>query len=209
MAGVRGARDLHWLHAFGIVDNDGRSEADIDQLKGKGVYAVSVFSVESVYYEPEIQRRVAERHAAVTGEEAAARVAAARAAAIAAIVPHVKRLSERVVEKSLREEIMRLLPGREQIATGAAVNITVDVAGAVATESSRLQAFVEAGNLGAIIARYPVRETGALAEIALKLGFQGREQYEGAVRTLLADNEEARATVKGLFGSLGEVIAAG
>ena len=62
--GVRGARDLHWLHAFGIVDNDGRSQGDIDQLKGRGIYALSVFSVESVYYEPEIQRRVAERHGA-------------------------------------------------------------------------------------------------------------------------------------------------
>jgi len=201
--GVRGARDLHWLHAFGIVDNDGRSQGDIDQLKGRGIYALSVFSVESVYYEPEIQRRVAERHAQVTGEQVAALVAAARAAAMAAIVPHVKRLSERAVEKSVREEILRQLPGREQIAAGEPVNFSVDVASVVAAESSRLQAFVEAGNLGAIIARYPVRETPGLDEIARKLGFRNREQYEGAVRTLLADDEEARAAVKGLFGPLG------
>jgi hypothetical protein len=208
MAGVRGAHDLHWLRAFGIVDNDGRSQAEIDQLKGRGIYAVSVFSVESVYYEPEIQRRVAERYAEVTGEHAPARVAAAKAAAIATIVPHVERLSERAVEKSLREEIMRKMPTREQIAAGARVDISVDVAGAVAAESNRLQAFIDAGNLAAIIGRYPVRETGALREIAVNLGFQGREQYERAVRTLLTSDEEARAIVEGLFGTLGADIAA-
>jgi ABC-type branched-subunit amino acid transport system ATPase component len=208
VAGVRGAHDLHWLRAFGIVDNDGRSQAEIDQLKGRGIYAVSVFSVESVYYEPEIHRRVAERHAEVTGEPAAARVAAAKAAAIAAIVPHVKRLSERVVEKSIREQIMRLLPTREQIVAAAPVDISFDVAGTVAAESSRLQAFIDTGNLAAIIGRYPVRETQALAEIAVKLGFQNRGQYEGAVRTLLTSDEEARAIVEGLFGTPGAAIAA-
>jgi len=69
VAGIRGSQDLHWLRAFGIVDNDGRAQDDIAELKVKGVYAVAAFSVESVYYEPEIQRRVAERHAAVTRAE--------------------------------------------------------------------------------------------------------------------------------------------
>jgi ABC-type Mn2+/Zn2+ transport system ATPase subunit len=205
--GVRGAQDLHWLRAFGIVDNDGRSQGEIDQLKGRGIYALSVFSVESVYYDPEIQRRVAERHAQVTGEQAAALVAAAREAAIAAIGPRVKRLSERVAERSVREEIMRQLPGKEQIAAAAPVKISVDVASLIEAESRRLQALMEAGNLAAIIARYPVRETGALTEVALKLGFRSREQYEGAVRTLLTEDEQARAGVRSLFGSLGADIA--
>lgn len=207
VAGVRGARDLHWLHAFGIVDNDGRSQGEIDQLKARGVYAVSVFSVESVYYAPAIQRRVAERYAEVTGDEAAARVAAARAAAIAAVVPNVKALSERAVEKSVREEVMRQLPGSAQIAAGNPVHIVVDVAATVAAETTRLQALVDAGNLDAIIARYPVRDTAALAQIATKLGFQNRGQYERAVRVLLTADEEARTAVKGLFGTLAEDIA--
>jgi len=33
------------------------------------VYATSVFSVEGVYYHPEVQRRVAERHAIATGDD--------------------------------------------------------------------------------------------------------------------------------------------
>ncbi|MEH2078530.1 MAG: AAA family ATPase [Nostoc sp.] len=39
VSSIRDAGNLHWLHAFGIVDNDRRTEADINQLKQKGVYA--------------------------------------------------------------------------------------------------------------------------------------------------------------------------
>jgi len=83
VVGIRGASDLHWLHAFGIVDNDRRTQGDIDVLKAKGVYPLSVFSVESIYYHPEVQRRVAERHAVVTGEDAT-RLANAKSSAILA-----------------------------------------------------------------------------------------------------------------------------
>jgi hypothetical protein len=48
-----------------------------------------------------------------------------------------------------------------------------------------------------------------LAEIAIQLGFQGNEQDEGAVRTLLAADEKARVAVKALFGTLADDIAAG
>lgn len=78
VVGIQSASDLHWLQAFGIVDNDRRTQADIDHLKAKGVYALSVFSVESIYYHPEVQRRVVERHATVTGEDAATRLANAK-----------------------------------------------------------------------------------------------------------------------------------
>ncbi len=72
----------------------------------------------------------------------------------------------------------------------------------VTEECERLQKALAASDLSGIIARYPVRETPALAEIASKLGFQNREQYEGAVRKLLMDDDETLAFVKTLFGSL-------
>ena len=45
---IRSAQNLHWIAAFGLIDNDNRSAADISELKTKGVYAVSSHSVESV-----------------------------------------------------------------------------------------------------------------------------------------------------------------
>ncbi len=96
---IRDAGELHWLHAFGLVDNDCRPQSEVDRLREGGVYATAVYSVEGVYYHPEVQRRVAERHASSTGDDFNKRIADANVAAIAAIALHVQRLSERVAEK--------------------------------------------------------------------------------------------------------------
>lgn len=64
------------------------------------------------------------------------------------------------------------------------------------------------GNLEEIISRYPIRETPALDKIAKELGFQSREQYEGAVQKLLMDDNEALTFVRSLFGTLEADISA-
>ncbi|MHB1938522.1 MAG: AAA family ATPase [Acidobacteriaceae bacterium] len=202
VSGIRGASDLHWLHAFGVVDNDRRTPDDIARLKDKGIYALSVYAVESIYYHPELQRRVAERQAVVTGDDVEGRLAAARDAAIAAIGPHVQRLSLRAAEKTLRNELDRRWPKQQDIAAGKPIEITIDVAAVVSAERNALNDAIDAKELAQIVSRYPVRETPALTEIARKLGFQGREQYESAVRKLLIDDGAARAFVKSLFGTL-------
>jgi hypothetical protein len=59
-----------------------------------------------------------------------------------------------------------------------------------------------------MIARYPVRETGALTVIAQKLGFQSRGQYESAVRKLMIDDPDALDFVRALFGTLNADLVA-
>lgn len=208
VSSIRGSSDLHWLHAFGIVDNDRRTEADIDQLREKGIYALSVFSVESIYYHLHVQCLVAQRHAAVTGNDVSTHLANAKTAALEAIRPHIQRLSKRTVEKAIREEFFRYLPGKEGIASGTPINVSIDVASAVTEESTRLQEALNAGNLEKIISHYPIRETPALDKIARELGFQNREQYEGAVRKLLIDDNKALAFVRSLFGTLESDVGA-
>ncbi|MGI8500268.1 MAG: AAA family ATPase [Hassallia sp.] len=208
VSSIRDAGNLHWLHAFGIVDNDRRTEADINRLKKKGVYALSVFSVESIYYHPCVQCLVAQRYAVVTGDDALTCLANAKTAAIAAVQPHIQRLSERTAEKALREEFFRHLPRREEIADGKPISVSINVVSAVTAERERLQYALDAGNLAEIISQYPVRETPALDKIAKELGFQNRKKYEGAVQKLLMDDNEALTFVKSLFGTLESDIEA-
>jgi hypothetical protein len=202
VSSIRDSGALHWLHAFGIVDNDRRTEADINRLKEKGIYALSVFSVESIYYHPRVQCLVAQRHAVVTGDDASRRLVNAKTAAIEAIKQHIQRLSERTAEKAIREKVFRHLPRREEIAARTPICVSIDVASSVTVERERLQNALDTSNLAEIISQYPVRETPALNKIAKELGFQNREQYEGAVRKLLMDDNEALAFVKSLFGTL-------
>jgi ABC-type Mn2+/Zn2+ transport system ATPase subunit len=206
---IRDADGLHWLDAFGLVDNDRRPEAEIDRLKEGGVYATAVFSVEGVYYHPEVQRQVAERHSSTTGGDFNKCIAEAGSAAIAAITPHVQRLAERVAEKLVREEFFAHIPNKDQMSAAAQVNISIDVPRIVGEERVRLQNALETGDMATLVSRYPIRETPALNEIARKLGFQDRDQYEGAVRKLLMDEADALTFVRSLFGTLAADIAAG
>lgn len=206
---IRDARQFTWLDAFGIVDNDRRSLVDIERLKAKGVYAIPVFSIESVYYHPEIQRRAAERHAAVTGHDAAECIVAAQIAALDAIAPHVQRFSERAAEVRIREELFANIPNREEISRGIPINLSIDTPRIVNEERAHLQSAIDARDLVTIISRYPARETPALDKIAQKLGFQNRGQYEATVRKLLVDDTGALDFARSLFGTLSSDIAAG
>ena len=61
---------------------------------------------------------------------------------------------------------------------------------------------------GGLIARYPVRETQTLGEIASRLGFRTVEKYEMAVRKMLVDDEKVRNVLIELFGDLAAVLEA-
>lgn len=202
VAGIRAAPDLHWVNAFGVVDNDRRDAGDIARLKAQGIYVTAVYMIESIYYHPNIQRRLAERHAAITGGDATQMEVAAVAAGLAAVAAHARRLSARAIEKKVRAQIDAAHPTQAQIAAGAGVAITIDVAGELAAEQVAFEALVAAGDLAGIICRYPVRESPALTEIARRLGFQDRAQYESAVIKLLADDGATLDFVRGLFGTL-------
>jgi hypothetical protein len=206
VAGIRDAADLHWLNAFGIVDNDRRTATEIEKLRENGIYALPPFSIESIHYNIEMQRRVVERHAAVTGQNVDAVLSLAKDAALIALMPHVQRLSERASGRELREQVSMRLPRREQIAAAQPIEIFIDVNAVVTAEREGLQKSLDSGDLAIIIARYPVPP--ALDQIADKLGFQSRAQYERAVRKLLIDDGEALGFVQSLFGTLAAAISA-
>ena len=207
VTGIRGAAELHWLRASGIVDSDGRLATEIEKLKQQGIYAVPAYSVEALYYHPEIQRRVTERHAAVTGANSQTQLANAQTAALAAIKGQADRMSEKLAEKAIRAEVFRHIPGKAEVRAGLPFNLSIDIADSVATERTRLDAALVANDLEALIARYPVRETPALSQIAEHLGFQDRDQYESAVQKLMIDDTTAVTFIRSLFGSLWQDIS--
>lgn len=118
-------------------------------------------------------------------------------------------MSERTVEKAIREEFFRHLPRRSDIAAAKPINVVIDVAPAIVSERDRLQAALDSGDLATIIGKYPIRETPALNTIASELGFQDREQYESAVRKLLMDDHESLIFLRAFFGSLAADIDRG
>lgn len=206
VSAIRAAYSLHWLCPFGLIDNDNRNEQEIATLKLQFVYALPHHSVESIYYNTEIQSLVAERAVALTGGDPLQLLSAARSAAFDAIKGHGQRLSERAILLKLRSQVMQQLPRSQDIKSGQPVAITIDTSAEVAAELLMFDSLVDSSNLEEIMRRYPVRETAALGGIAKELGFQTRLQYESAVRKLLIDDPPALAMVRNLFGDLPAAI---
>lgn len=198
--------DLHWLSPFGIIDNDNRSHEEIEKLSEQGVFALSLHTVEAIYYHPLIQWAVGARQAEVTGANVDDLVTKAKTDAIARINEHLDRMSHRVAERTIRELAFKNLPTKTTIAEGKKVSLELDVPGEVAAEQKRILDLLTTEDLMGLLSRYPIRETGALGGIANTLGFRDRLQYQAAVQKFLLDNENAAISLRGLFGNLSEKI---
>ena len=65
-----------------------------------------------------------------------------------------------------------------------------------------LDTAVADGNWEAIVTVCPIRESNALDRISKELGFRRRQDYQKAVRHLLAEDADALNFVRDLFGDL-------
>jgi hypothetical protein len=176
-------------------------------MKAEGIYAVPFYSVETLYYHPDIQRYVAHRQAVVIGGDPEARLNTARDAILRAAQEHAARLSERIAEKEIRAEVFKHLPTNEDIRDGKPFEARVDVKAVVAKERTRLDEAIKNGDALAILCRYPMRETQALNRVAQELGFQNRQQCESAVLKLLIDKPSAVDLLRRSFGDLAAKLA--
>ena len=166
------------------------------------MYALSAFSVESIYYHPEIQRRLAEKQSEILESDAETLLLKAKNEAISSIAQQKGHLCRRIAEKLVREQIFQNLPTRGDIGEKPSIEISINIVELVAEEERKLQELLDSESLHEIIEKYPIRETGAMNAISKALGFQGAKQYQGAVRKILISNEEALTFVQGLFGEL-------
>lgn len=199
---ARESKNLHWITAFGIIDRDNRNDKEIQSLKEKGIYAIRTYSVESIYYHPVVQKIIAERITKVAGGDTQTRISEAKISLIEAIKPHAKRLGEQAAERRIREKFFEHIPNGSKISEGNSVSIDIDVKTIVDEEIKKIENHIQTSDENFLISNYPVRETPALKEISIKLGFQGRQQYESAVIKMLTEDKNGLEKVREFFGTL-------
>lgn len=202
VVGIRSAAELHWAKPFGLVDNDSSDPARIADLHAKSVTALSVYSVESIYYRPAVQRLVGEKISAVTGGDLEEMLQTSKTDAIKWIRKNTKHLSDCIADKMARAQVCSLLPKKGEIANGGERTVTIDFTKIAHDEGSRLAQLVSASDFIGVLQRYPIRESSALDAIAKALNFPNRHLYEAAVRKLLIDDPKAVKLVRSLLGSL-------
>ena len=202
VAGIRASEAVHWVRAWGIIDNDGRTSDAVASLKAEGVYALSFYSIESVYYHPIVIQGVARRQSVVLGDDSRVNALSATNAAITAITPHVERMAARAVEKEIRRVFFSNLPTLQSVQQKQPVSLTIDTAAVVASEVAALIDAIDRKDWIYVLTRCPVRESPAFNAIARAIGLRDRYQYEGAVLQMLRDEAEMLRDVRALFGTL-------
>jgi ABC-type cobalamin/Fe3+-siderophores transport system ATPase subunit len=202
VVGIKGTAELHWVKPFGLVDNDSSEPSRIADLLSKGVIPLSVYSVESIYYHPEVQRLAGEKLATVVGGDLVEKLKKANSDAIKAVRENAKHLSTRIAEKGAREQVFSLLPKKSELATGGKRNAVIDFTKCAQDEEARIEALLNASDFVGLLQRYPIRESPALDAIAKALNFSNRAQYEAAVRNLLVQDSETVQLVRTLLGPL-------
>lgn len=200
--GANAAESFHWLRVFGIVDGDGYSTEQIEKKRERGIYALPVYSVEAIYFHPEILRRIAESMEEILGDDALNRFNQVPEAWVNEIKDHTERLSEKAVKKYVRKSIMEQIPNDDDLLKGKSVSLKNDVNSILTQRKRELDLAVESRDWEAILTKCPVRESNALHTIAKTLGFQDKFDYETAVRELLRKDNNSLDFVKGLFCDL-------
>jgi hypothetical protein len=199
--GLREAKDIHWVAAWGIVDNDRRTSDDVSRLRAAGVWALAHYSVESLYYHPSIVAKIAARQVELTGGDVAALQAAAINGAVQAAKDKREHLVVSAVVRSARRSILGSLPSKKDVEASPTINVQVDVMALRSAEEVRFDGLVGASDWDGLLTHYPLRESQAFDRIVNGLKFKDRATYQGAVLKLLQDDDVALCEMRNLLGS--------
>ena len=200
--GARAAEALHWLRAFGIADSDGLDANQLAAKRERGVYALPYYSVEAIYFHPWVIGKIASRQASVSGADSSELMKAAIVSGVATIKDHTYRLSQKAAKKALRKSVMEQIPNNDDLLAGQNIQIVNYSTATHAARKEELDSAVVDGNWKAILTACPVRESDALESISKVLGFRKRQDYQKAVRHLLAEDADTLNFVRDLFGDL-------
>ena len=192
--------DSLWLTPIGLVDRDNSESDEVNDLEQYGIFSLDFYSVESIYYHPEVQRRLADRRVLALGGDAEADVRKANIAAIEAISEHRDHLIHKATRSAVKRRFRAMEPSGDAIDADSTITVTVNPAHERRNLSERLDEHLASEHLVGLLKDFAVRESPALTRIARALGFSNRSQYEDAVLNMLAKDPEALAFVRGLFG---------
>lgn len=199
--GLRNNTSAHWINAVGIIDNDNKVPAQIENLNSNFVFSLSVHSIESIYYHPKIIRwllqSVRETNLTSTVDECFDKILEIIHRALDEKKEH---LCCRAIEKKIRAEIMSSIPTQKEIRDGINYNKEIILSTFLDDEMRYFEHLINTSDYDALISRYPIRETNMLTPIAKQCGFIDRKRYELNVVRVVEQNEEARTFVLSLLG---------
>ena len=173
------------VEAYGLIDSDGHSPEVVDTLSERGVFALDVYSVESLYYCSDSLDAVARWQAQSLGRDSDTMRDSALQAAFQALEESglAERMAARRCEHLVRDQITSQAPDWKTIRDQALSDFQISLNSPFQDELTRFRELLEARAFDQLVARYPLRDSRVFKAIAGPLEFSKRELYE---QTLIA-----------------------
>ncbi|MFI7598656.1 AAA family ATPase [Actinoplanes sp. NPDC049681] len=203
VTGLTSNENLHWVHAKGIVDGDGRSTDEIRTLANKGILVLPVSEIESLYYGSEAIEAMAEQQSAALGVPKDDMVRKATEDALASVrqsgIP--EHLAASIAVKEIGRKVFDGLPDKNGL-IGGIDPISVAMPSPYPALLSRINSLLAAGDLDGLVQLAPIRDTPMRGRIARALRYLSVDDYQSAVRTRLESDLQLVQKLRDKVGAL-------
>ena len=209
VSGLRESCDLHRVEAFGLIDRDGLSEEEIQELAEKSVFALGVCSVEALYYCSDAIAAVAHRQAESLGSKADEMIELAKAKALDVLKQNdlAERMAARRCQSHLQDRMLSTLPNwKELVNANTDSDIVVHVNSSYPEELKHFKKLVTDEKVDDLVARYPLRESRAFNKIAEALECRSRSNYQKMVLTQVRNGENLASRLKQRINNLSRAL---
>ncbi len=206
--GLRGSTNLHHTEAFALIDRDFRDESETTKLATEGIFALDVYSVESLYYCSDATDAVAAHQSKYLGLDAESIRNLAITKAMGAINQDSElagRMAARRVQHTVRNLVQMQLPDWKSVQDSGQDQIMIEVDSPYNDELARFKSLVSDGDLDGIMARYPIRESKVIAEIVGALQIS-REHYGRLLPKLVRDDQALADSLKSRLKGLADAL---
>ena len=206
---LRKLRVEHDIKAFGLIDRDDRLN-DVEELSKIGVFALEVYSVESLYYCGEAITSVAHQQANSTGANANELIESVMQNTFEILKTNTKiakEMAARGCERQVRQTALPQIPGWQSILDNPNQTISVPIdLQPYFDELSCFNKLVDDENWDQLITRYPLHKSPIFGEIAKKLKCPDKYDYQDRVRYLTKHDGELAKKLKVRIGRLSKVL---
>ena len=211
--GLRGSYEHHHVEAFGLIDKDDHTEEEVSELARSNVFALEVYSVESLYYCSDAISAVAQRQAELLGCNSDEMISTAIQNGLKVITNNADNLSERMAarrsEKLVHNRLRAQFPDwRKIVVAGNQISISKPIDNPLQDELALFNSLKEDKDLDGLIARYPLRESDVFGQIAQSLECRNKENYERMVIAGVHDDESFAHRLKARICPLAESLDA-
>ena len=188
--------DLHWINVSGLVDGDGRDQAERTALASKGVHVLACPTAENLLFQPVIIERVCEVMYALEGGLAAEyRIQNLRLNIKGKLMTQLPSIVSKIVAWRVNRIVSATKITTKQVSEGLKDIPGIDVGKTHEQVTAEVTSIVEDADPLQALSKLPIKNTGIPSMIAELIGID-QKRYVAIVLTQITSNTVAGARMK-------------